>query len=150
MKRFVLLLAALSLLPGVPAGAAQPARGAWTTGDCADTKIVFIGPRLGGEHDSAQQMQTEMRESGISVQFGTHRWPKDVAEVVHYQGDQQLAVMSRERVGDRVQLCLVSRPKKDQYCDPTTDRRGVEFRVYDYRLRQSYSGINSEHGCGGA
>ncbi|MBV8490843.1 MAG: hypothetical protein JO199_09980, partial [Candidatus Eremiobacteraeota bacterium] len=73
------------------------------------------------------------------------------AGVVHYQGDDN-AVMTAEHAGDKVQVCLLSTPSTadNPDCNPKTDPRGRVYRVYDYRQKASYSGINGEHSCGGA
>ena len=78
-----------------------------------------------------------------------HEWG---VGVVHYQDEPEDLIMAKEHAGDKVQVCLVSVPNSQDSpgCDPKTDPRGRVYRVYDYRLHASYSGMNGEHGCGGA
>ena len=59
-------------------------------------------------------------------------------------------IMLQERVGDRVQVCLVGTPTPTDRCDPGKDSRGRIYRVYDYRLHAAYVGENGNHACGGA
>ena len=117
---------------------------------CVDTTIASVTPRLEG---------TTMSDSGVEVWFATDLGMENFTGknawgvgVVHYQGDPEDAVMSKEHKGDKVQVCLVSVPNAENSpgCDPKTDPRGRLYRVYDYRLKASYAGINGEHGCGGA
>jgi len=91
-------------------------------------------------------------ESGVDITFNTKigqpsglNW----AEVVHYQ-DGANGVMMGERPGDRVKVCFLHGPEADEVCNPQKDGRGRWFSVYDDRQRASYTGMNSEHGCGGA
>jgi hypothetical protein len=95
----------------------------------------------------------EIIDSGPAVTFNTKiGQPKGVmwAEVVHYGGEPGNSIMIDEHPGDRVRVCFLGEPKPDEACDPKTDLRGRKFSVYDYRQAASYSGINSEHDCGGA
>jgi len=109
--------------------------------------------------------------SGIFVAFaanlGVARFPKahaSVADRQSYIADYQRGwvpsaalsggapnpVMMQERVGDHVQVCLVSVPIPQGRCDPDTDPRGRVYRVYDYRQHAAYVEMNDGHGCGGA
>ena len=66
-------------------------------------------------------------------------------------GDQPGAnVAAAERPGDKVRLCLLSSPAREDGCDPTRDPRGREYRVWDYHQHAAYTGTNAEHDCGGA
>jgi hypothetical protein len=47
-------------------------------------------------------------------------------------------------------VCFLGPPAPTVYCNPDQDARGRTYRVYDYRQKQQYNGINSEHDCGGA
>lgn len=115
---------------------------------CVDTTILEVTPRL---------ENSTMQESGVEVWFASNLGVEKFgtkqtgAGVVHYQGDDN-AVMAAEHPGDKVQVCLVGVPNStdDPGCDPKTDPRGRVYRVYDYKQKASYSGINGEHGCGGA
>ncbi len=51
-----------------------------------------------------------------------------------------------QRPGDRVQICVVSRPMD---CHPG-DRRGSLFRVHDPGRGTSFMIVDAQHGCGGA
>jgi hypothetical protein len=59
-------------------------------------------------------------------------------------------VMNQQRVGDKVQVCLLSAPTKSRFCNPDKDSRGRIYRIYDYRLKAAYVGTNGNHLCGGA
>jgi hypothetical protein len=58
--------------------------------------------------------------------------------------------ISRARAGDAIKLCLTQTPQAGQGCDPNKDNRGRIYSAYDSRLRATFSGANSNHGCGGA
>jgi hypothetical protein len=121
-------------------------------GPCVDTTVRSVEPRLVGGAQTHFTRQ-EFIDSGVAVTFNTKIGnPSGVAwaEVVHYQDEPGNTIMMNERVGDRVRVCFVSAPKADAQCNPKVDGRGREFSVYDFRQRASYSGMNSEHGCGGA
>jgi hypothetical protein len=60
------------------------------------------------------------------------------------------STLAKQKVGDKVQVCLIGSPPKDQYCNPDKDSRGRFFRVYNYRLKAAYAGTNANHLCGGA
>lgn len=117
---------------------------------CVDTTVRAVGPRLlpaGVMHYTTQ----DMINTGVVVTFNTHLgMPSGWAGVTHYQDTPGNNVMMRENIGDRVQVCYLGGPTRDQYCNPDTDPRGRKYHVYDYRQRGSYAGINSEHDCGGA
>lgn len=121
---------------------------------CVNTTVKSVEPRLttsGQKTFSARDFQ----ESGVEVEFNTFLGSDPVnrnmrAAIVHYQGMPGNAVMVKEHAGDRVQVCFLSRPAPTKFCNPDADGRGRLFRVYDYRQHAQYSGMNSEHGCGGA
>jgi hypothetical protein len=124
------------------------------SGSCVDTTVRLVAPRLDGLDPAKEHFtRQEFIDSGVAVTFNTklgtlnHRLR---AEVVHYQQEPGNNIMMNERVGDRVRVCFLGGPKADRACDPNTDLRGRKFSVYDYRQHASYSGMNSEHGCGGA
>lgn len=120
---------------------------------CVNTTVRSVGPRLVG--DGQKTFTAKDFESGAEVEFNTTLGsdpanPNMRAAVVHYQDTPGNNIMMRERPGDKVQVCFVSRPAPTTECDPDKDGRGRVFRVYDYRQHAQYSGMNSEHGCGGA
>lgn len=138
--------------------------GAWRFSPipCVDTKVTSVRPRLG---DGTQQSfgKADFDGTGVVVEmalppgFRFMTTTRVVPSVVHYQGDQDNAIMRAQRPGDRVQVCLLSFPTptydagaKRFICDPDADARGFVFRVYSYRQRAAYYGPNSQHGCGGA
>jgi hypothetical protein len=93
--------------------------------------------------------------SGVYVEFNTALGTNPAAapghaSVTHYQGTAGNSVMMAEKKGDKVQVCFLGPPAPTVYCDPDQDARGRTYRVYDYRQKQQYNGINSEHDCGGA
>jgi hypothetical protein len=114
---------------------------------------MSVEPRLVA--DGQTTFTAQDFESGVDVQFDTHlgadpAHPRMFASVTHYGGSPGNAVMIRERPGDKVQVCFLSRPAPTAGCNPDEDGRGRVYRVYDYRQRQQYSGMNTEHDCGGA
>jgi hypothetical protein len=121
---------------------------------CVDTTVKDVQPRL--TSDGQKTFTTrDFEESGVTVEFATFlgsdaAHPHMRAAVTHYQGTQGNTIMMRERPGDKVQVCFLSRPAPTIYCNPDQDGRGLVFRVYDYRRHAQYSGMNSEHDCGGA
>ncbi|MGA8534640.1 MAG: hypothetical protein WB615_11070 [Candidatus Tumulicola sp.] len=118
-----------------------------------DTTVRSVEPRLTSGNPNEPYTRQEIIDSGPAVTFNTKiGQPNGViwAEVVHYGGEPGNSVMIHERPGDRVRVCFLGGPKPDEACDPKNDLRGRKFGVYDYRQGASYSGINSEHDCGGA
>ena len=138
------------------AQAEQYAPGVWhyRSVACVDTTVRDVAPRLtafGQKTFTARDFQ----QSGVVVEFNTFLGSDPAnrnmrASVTHYQGTPGNDIMIKERPADRVQVCFLSRPAPTQFCNPDKDGRGRMFRVYDYRRRAQYSGMNSEHGCGGA
>ncbi|MFY9884731.1 MAG: hypothetical protein WAK15_08155 [Candidatus Cybelea sp.] len=120
---------------------------------CVDTTVRSVEPRLTNGTPNERYTRQEITDSGPAVTFNTKiGQPNGVmwAEVVHYGGQSGNGVMINERPGDRVRVCFLGGPTPDEACNPKTDLRGRTFSVYDYRQHASYSGINSEHDCGGA
>lgn len=120
---------------------------------CVNTTVTSVEPRLVA--DGQTKFTAADYESGVEVDFATHlgsdpAHPHMFASVTHYGGLPGNAVMVRERRGDTVQVCFLSRPAPTTGCNPDEDGRGRVYRVYDYRQRQQYSGMNTEHDCGGA
>ena len=122
------------LLAGAAAGAAFAppafAQGALTRGgQCVQTTITLLGPRLEGAPDSGATVIYANKIVGVA-----------------YQGDSDLAAIHRARVGDPVRLCLKSIPR---HCPPGDDR-GKFYNARDRRTGGHWSLPDSEHMCGGA
>jgi hypothetical protein len=60
------------------------------------------------------------------------------------------SVIAKQKVGNKVQVCLISTPSKERFCNPEKDSRGRFYRIYDYQLKAAYVGTNGNHLCGGA
>jgi len=143
----------------MPAAVAQDEQyvpGAWRYRSvaCVDTTVRSVEPRLTTDGQKTFTAQ-DFEQSGVEVEFNTNLGsdpanPNMRAAVTHYQNTAGNNIMMRERAGDKVQVCFISRPAPTTYCDPDKDGRGRVFRVYDYRQHAQYSGMNSEHDCGGA
>jgi hypothetical protein len=149
MQRLLTFAVIMLILASINIPTSLPAAGATAVHRCVDTTVFEVEPRL------VSQGQTHFTsadfESGVEVTFHTSFGANaGLAAVVHYGGTSGNALMMSEHPGDRVRVCLVSIPTRDQYCDPVTDLRGRVYQVYDYRRHASYSGMNSEHDCGGA
>lgn len=95
-------------------------------GDCVETTITLLGPRLEGAP-----------ESGSSVQYenGMTQVEYDV-----------LPGVANSRVGDEVRVCLLSVPEN---CPPGDDR-GRMYSGTNLRTGESWSAPDSQHMCGGA
>jgi hypothetical protein len=94
-------------------------------GACSETTIEDIGYRL-GDPDSG---------SAISYANGGGQVSYDTIPEIH-----------RSRVGDPVQLCLVSIPED---CPPGDDR-GKVYSATNLRTGESWEAPDSQHSCGGA
>ena len=81
--------------------------------------------------------------------LGVESFPDAHAAVVDRSASSS-SVLAKQKVGDKIQVCLIGSPPKDQYCNPDKDSRGRFFRVYNYRLKAAYAGTNANHLCGGA
>jgi len=128
---------------------------------CVDTKVTAVVPRLLETGQHPPYASEAFARSGVVVTFASGLgmqpvFPKAFASIVHYQGDVANDVMAAEKPGDRVQLCFLGGPaptvgaSQPIGCNPDTDPRGRQFRVWDYAQRKQYVGYNSEHLCGGA
>jgi hypothetical protein len=123
--------------------------------------VTAVHPRLGTANQTRFTHQ-DFVQTGVVVEYalpaGTTFLPRmrqNGAAVVHYQDEPDNALMESQRLGDRVQVCLLSRPRYDAgqrkfVCDPDADPRGWQYRVYARRLRAAYTGPDSQHACGGA
>jgi hypothetical protein len=121
---------------------------------CVDTTVLSVTPRLGSAGQTTFTKQ-DFIQSGVIVTFNTTLGgdpaaPGTRAAVTHYQDTPGNTIMMAEKKGDKVQVCFLGPPAPTTTCDPDKDDRGRTYRVYDYRQKQQYNGINEEHGCGGA
>lgn len=121
---------------------------------CVDTTVKAVTPRLVSAGQKTYSKK-DFQQSGVEVTFNTRLGadpavPSAVVGVTHYQDSAGNNVMMAERPGDRVQVCLVQVPAPTKFCDPDADPRGRVYRVWDYRQKAQYDGMNSEHDCGGA
>jgi hypothetical protein len=91
-------------------------------------------------------------QSGVYTDFnsklGVETFKNQSARVVD-RNARLNSVMDLQKVGDKVQVCLISLPDAGD-CDLKKDPRGRIYRVYNYRLKSAYSGFNANHSCGGA
>jgi hypothetical protein len=162
MRRIALLCLGITsavLYQIAPAALAQDeeyAPGVWhyRSVACVNTTVRTVTPRLTSSGQKTFTTQ-DFQQSGVAVDFNTLLGSDPAnrnmrAAVVHYQATPGNDVMMKEHAGDKVQVCFLSRPAPTKFCDPDKDGRGRVFRVYDYRRHAQYSGMNSEHGCGGA
>jgi hypothetical protein len=121
---------------------------------CITTTIAKITTRLVSD-DPVTGKETQVPGSGSDVVM-RGKLPDPFLgsiqpQVVFYDEAEENKLIARERVGDKVQACIVSVPSSDDPdCNPRKDGRGRGVRVYDYRRHFAYEGLNSEHGCGGA
>lgn len=95
-------------------------------GDCVETTVTLVGPRLEGVPDSG---------SGIVYENGMTQVEYDV-----------IPGIANSHVGDQVRLCLVSIPEG---CPPGDDR-GRVYEGTNLRTNEHWSAPDSQHQCGGA
>jgi hypothetical protein len=119
---YLLALGCLVVAPAVALADGLPKR----IGQCVETRIALLGPRLEGVPDSGDSVKYENGTFGISY--------------------ETVAPLRRARVGDPVKLCLASIPK---HCPPGDDR-GKEYKAVDLRIHGTWTLPDSEHMCGGA
>jgi hypothetical protein len=109
---------------------------------CEDSTVTEIGYYFEGSP-----------QSGIYANFqsklGVETFEKTTARVLD-RGTLLNSVMDAQVVGDKVQVCLIYMPESEKRCNPEKDPRGRVYRVYNYRLKSAYVGINANHLCGGA
>lgn len=107
---------------------------------CEESTIAKVGSYFEGDP-----------RSGVYAVFrsklGMEQFPNTPAAVVVRSPDP---VMAQQKVGDKVQVCLVNFPEPGDFCKPDKDSRGRIYRVYNYRLKAAYTGPNANHLCGGA
>ncbi|MER3434426.1 MAG: hypothetical protein C4288_13615 [Leptolyngbya sp. ERB_1_1] len=109
---------------------------------CEDSVVTKKGYYFENQPNSGSYAQFKSR-LGVT-QF------KDATAAVVDRSAAPNSVLAKQQVGDRVQVCLVGYPNKDQYCNPDRDPRGRYYRIYHYRQKAEYSGTNGDHLCGGA
>jgi hypothetical protein len=95
-------------------------------GDCLETTVALVGPRLEGVPDSG---------SGIVYENGLSQVEYDV-----------IPGIAHSQVGDAVRLCLVSVPEN---CPPG-DNRGRVYAGTNLRTNETWQAPDSQHMCGGA
>lgn len=95
-------------------------------GDCVETTVAEIGPRLEGVPDS-----------GSTVIYAN-----DMAQVDY----DVVPGIVNSRVGDAVRVCLVSIPEN---C-PAGDVRGRVYAATNLRSNDAWTAPDSQHSCGGA
>lgn len=109
---------------------------------CEDSVVTKKGYYFENQPDSGSYAVFKSR-LGVT-QF------KDVTVAVVDRSASPNSVLAKQQVGDRVQVCLIGYPTKDQFCNPDRDSRGRYYRIYNYRQKAEYSGTNGNHLCGGA
>jgi hypothetical protein len=109
---------------------------------CEDSTVTEIGYYFEGDPQSGIY-------AGFQSKLGVETFKDTTARVV----DRSMplnSVMDAQVVGDKVQVCLIYMPESEKRCNPEKDPRGRVYRVYNYRLKSAYVGINANHLCGGA
>jgi hypothetical protein len=119
---------------GVACGSARVGDLPKRVGDCVNTKIYWVGTRLGCSRGVGCRNDPD---SGSAVNF------KNGGSQVTYD---TVPAIEESRKGDPVRMCLVSIPRN---C-PKGDNRGREYRTTNLRTRKSWTLPDSEHQCGGA
>lgn len=109
---------------------------------CEDSVITKVGTYF--ENDPRSGFYAIFQSK-----LGVESFPDESAAVVD-RGASPSSALAKQKVGDRVQVCLVFRPADGDTCHPDRDPRGRFYRVYNYRLRAAYTGTNANHLCGGA
>ncbi|UBF27851.1 hypothetical protein K9N68_08090 [Kovacikia minuta CCNUW1] len=109
---------------------------------CEDSVVTKVGTYF--ENDPSSGFYAVFQSK-----LGVEQFPDTRAAVVDRAAGTD-SVLAQQKVGDKVQVCLIGSPAKDQYCDPEKDSRGRFFRIYSYRLKAAYTGTNANHLCGGA
>ncbi|MES1202451.1 MAG: hypothetical protein ABUS57_13495 [Pseudomonadota bacterium] len=95
-------------------------------GDCVETSVTSVGPRLEGAPTS-----------GSAVQYANGMSQVDYDAVPG---------IDHSKAGDAVRVCLVSVPEN---C-PAGDDRGRVYAATNLRTNETWSAPDSEHSCGGA
>lgn len=126
MTRISGLLVALLLATTLPVPAMAADRVPDKVGRCVRTSIQQIGTRLEGQADSGSALAYANGVPGVSYDT--------LPEITH------------AKVGDKIELCLVSLPTN---C-PTGDNRGKVYLAVDLRTQAFWQLPDAEHSCGGA
>lgn len=113
---------AIQTAPAEVSAGAKPQQ----VGECVQTTIVSVGPRLEGAPDS-----------GSSVQYAN-----GMGQVSY----EVLPAVGQSQAGDEVRVCLVSIPEN---CPPGDDR-GRVYAATNMRTGGAWSAPDSQHMCGGA
>lgn len=111
--------------PAAPVEEQQSAAPA-NVGDCVQTTVTVVGPRLEGLPDSG---------SSVTYANGLYQVSYDVVPAI-----------TNTQAGDEVRLCLVSIPEN---CPPG-DNRGRFYDATNLRTNETWSAPDSQHMCGGA
>jgi hypothetical protein len=125
MMRILMASAALAGLAAVPT-AALAAKAPTKVGKCVATTIKEIGTRLEGVDDSGSAIFYATDTVGVSY--------------------DTIPGITHSRVGDKVELCLVSLPEN---C-PAGDDRGKVYAAVNLRTQEFWELPDAEHKCGGA
>ena len=125
MKRTQMAACAWTALAAMSPAEAKPALS--RVGQCLNTTITLIGPRLENAPDSGTTVGYATGFLGVSYEL-------------------ESAILRRSRVGDPVRLCLASIPT---HC-PKGDDRGKFYRAVNLRTKAHWNLPDSEHLCGGA
>ena len=119
---FLLGGAALAACSGTAQGGRSPQRAP----SCSVARLVAVGSRLEGVPDS-----------GVAATYSNK------LRQVSYD---PIPALQASRPGDRVRLCVVSRPKG---CPPG-DARGAVYSATNLRTGRRWKAADSSHRCGGA
>ena len=109
---------------------------------CQDSVVAKVGTYFENDPNSGYYAMFQSK-------LGVEQFPETQAAVVD-RSAQPGSVLAKQKVGDRVQVCLIYSAPLSQDCNPNKDPRGRIYRVYNYRLRGAYTGWNANHFCGGA
>lgn len=119
---FLLGAAALATCSDPAQGGKPPPR----VSACSVARLVAVGPRLEG-----------IADSGVAATYSNK---------LHQVSYDPIPGLQASRPGDRVRLCVVSRPKG---CPPG-DARGAVYSATNLRTGQRWKAADSSHRCGGA
>ncbi|MGV0023736.1 hypothetical protein [Phormidesmis priestleyi] len=142
MKTFLSAAVSVALLSVASPGIADEVRDADIPYQCEDSVVTKTGYYFENQPDSGSYV---VFKSNLGV-----KQIKDATVSVVDRNAPPTSVLAKQKVGDRVQVCLVGYPTKDQSCNPDRDPRGRYYRVYNYRQKAAYQGTNGNHLCGGA
>jgi len=126
MMRISGLLAAALMAATLPLPALAADKVPTKPGRCVATSIKEIASRLEGAADSGSAIVYGNDIYGVSYDM--------IPEITH------------SKVGDKVELCLVSLPEN---C-PKDDDRGKIYAAFNLRTNEFWELPDAEHMCGGA